>query len=119
MKKRMLTGVLVGALMLPVAAYTQVISGTIAGGVIGGPVGAVVGATIGAVNVALLSDYAASQTWPAYVVPGDVVVGTELPSGVVYYRVPPEYVGPQYYTVVNGHTVLIDPSTRRVIAVVK
>lgn len=119
MKKRMLTGVLVGALMLPVAAYTQVISGTIAGGLIGGPVGAAVGATIGALNVGLFSDYVASQRWPAYVIPGDVDIGSELPSGVVYYRVPPEYLAPQYYTVINGRTVLIDPSTRRVIAVVK
>jgi len=120
MKNRaLIAGVVLGAVMLPVAAYTQVVTGTLLGGVIGGPVGAAVGATIGAVNVVALSDYVATHPHPVYVYNSDVVAGAELPNGVVYYRVPPEYVAPAYYAVVNNHTVLVDPATRRIIQVVK
>ena len=119
MKIRMLTaGVVVGALTLSVAAYGQVLSGAIVGGALGGPVGAVAGAMIGGVNVGLFSDYVATHTVPAYTYDSAVVVGAELPSGIAYYRVPPQYMEPLYYTVVNGHTVLVDPSTRRIVEVV-
>jgi hypothetical protein len=120
MKNRVLAaGVVVGALMLPVAAHAQVVTGTLIGGIIGGPVGAVAGAMIGGINVAAFNDYVATQRWPDYVYTSDVAVGAELPAGVVYYQVPAEYVSPEYYTVVNGHTVLIDPATRRITRVVR
>jgi Protein of unknown function (DUF1236) len=119
MNSRMLkVGVVLGALMLPVAAYPQMISGAIVGGVLGGPIGAVVGTMVGGVNVALLGDYVSTHSVPVYVYNSDVAVGTELPSGVAYYRVPPEYLAPEYYTVVNGHTVLVDPNTRKILAVI-
>ena len=53
-------------------------------------------------------------------VDGDIVVGRELPaSGVDYYEVPAEYKVQKYrYSVINGHTVLVDPSTRRVVEVI-
>ena len=119
MKNRVLAGVVVGALMLPVAAFAQVVTGSVIGGIIGGPVGAVFGAMVGGINVAAFNDYVATQRWPTYVYTSDVVVGAELPPGVVYYRVPADYVSPEYYTVVNGHTVLVDPATHRITQVIR
>jgi hypothetical protein len=119
MKNRMLTtGVVLGALMLPVAAHAQVAAGTIVGGAVGGPVGAVVGATIGAINSTALANYVATHTHPTYVYQGDVVVGAQLPSGVTYYRVPVDYYAPAFYAVVNGHTVLVDPATGKILQVI-
>jgi hypothetical protein len=42
------------------------------------------------------------------------------PGSIVYYRVPPEYgVAPDYrYAMVNRHTVLVDPTTRRIVQIV-
>ena len=120
MKTRILTaGVILGALMLPVAANAQVALGTATGAVLGGPVGAVVGGTIGAINSAAFADYVVARNTPAYVYTSDVVVGAELPSGVTVYEVPANYRTPLYYTVVNNHTVLVDPNTHRIIQVVK
>ena len=120
MKNRMLTvGVVLGALTLPVAANAQVALGTATGAVLGGPVGAVVGGTIGAINSAAFADYVAARNIPAYIYSSDVVVGAELPSAVTVYEVPVSYRTPLYYTVVNNHTVLVDPTTRRIVQVVK
>jgi hypothetical protein len=119
MKNRVLkAGVVLGALMLPVAAHAQVVTGAAIGGILGGPFGAVAGAMIGGVNVAAFSDYVARTTYPVYVYNGDLKVGAELPTGVVYYQVPNKYVAPAYYAVVNGHTVLVNPATHKVIEVV-
>ena len=119
MKNRMLNvGVVVGALMLPVAAHAQVMLGTATGAVLGGPAGAVVGGTIGAINAAAFTDYVAARNWPAYVYNSDVVVGAELPSSMLIYDVPAYYRTPLYYTVVNNHTVLVDPNTRKITQVI-
>ena len=118
MKTRMLTvGVVLGALMLPVAAHAQVVAGTILDAAVGGPVGAAAGAAIGAINAGALSGYVATHTYPTYVYQGDVVVGATLPSGVTYYRVPTDYYAAAYYTVVNGHTVLVDPNSGKILQV--
>ncbi len=119
MKTRVLTaGVILAALMLPVAAHAQVIAGSIVGAAVGGPVGAVAGATIGAINAGALSSYVAAHTYPSYYYQGDVVVGAQLPPGVTYYRVPTDYYGPAYYTVVNDHTVLVDPNSGKILQVI-
>jgi Protein of unknown function (DUF1236) len=119
MKTRVLTaGVILGALMLPVAAHAQVVAGSIVGAAVGGPVGAVAGATIGAINAGALSAYVTAHTYPSYYYQGDVVVGATLPAGVTYYRVPTDYYGPAYYTVVNGHTVLVDPNSGKILQVI-
>ena len=119
MKIRVRTvGVILGALMLPVAANAQMIAGSIVGAAVGGPVGAVAGATIGAINAGALSNYVATHTYPSYVYQGDVVVGATLPAGVSYYRVPADYYGPAYYTVVNNHTVLVDPNSGKILQVI-
>ena len=120
MNKRVLVaGVAIAALMIPIAAQAQVVTGAIVGGVLGGPIGAAVGSMFGAVNVGLFGDYVSKNSYPVYVYDGEVATGTVLPSGTVYYQVPYEYMAPAYYTVVNGHTVLVDPATRKVIQVVK
>jgi len=118
MKTRILTaGVILGALMLPVAANAQVVAGSIVGAAVGGPVGAVAGATLGAINAGALSSYVAAHTYPSYYYQGDVVVGATLPQGVTYYQVPTDYYGPAYYTIVNGHTVLVDPNSGKILQV--
>jgi hypothetical protein len=32
--------------------------------------------------------------------------------------VPSDYYGPAYYTVVNGHTVLVDPASGKIVQVI-
>lgn len=134
MKNRMLTaGVVLGALMLPLAAYAQsgvaagAATGAVGGAIVGGPVGLVVGGIGGAV-VGGIADatqprfrtYVVEQKVPSYAYSSEVVVGAELPAaGVTYYEVPAEYNAPQYrYTVVNNRTVLIDPRTHRIVQVI-
>jgi hypothetical protein len=58
---------------------------------------------------------------PSYRYEREVRVGADLPSrGVTYYEVPREYGVTKYrYTVVNDRTVLVDPSTHRIVQVVE
>ena len=50
----------------------------------------------------------------------DVRVGAELPSDVTFYSVPSEYKVTKYrYAVVNNKTVLVEPSTRKIVEVVE
>lgn len=127
----------VGALVLPVAAQAQGVSGGIDRGArdgerAGGPIGAIVGGTIGGVvggiNGVLGVDdrprfrnYVVEQRRPSYAYREDVRVGAVLPdAGVTYYEVPQEYGARNYrYTVVNDRTVLVDPSTRRIVEIVE
>ncbi len=135
MQNRMLTaGVVVGALMLPLAAYAQsgtttgAVTGAVGGALVAGPVGAVVGGVGGAVvggiadaNQPRFNTYVEKQKRPSYAYSSGVVVGAELPqSGVTYYDVPAEYNAPNYrYTVVNDRTVLVDPKTHRIVQVIR
>lgn len=135
MHNRILTAsAVIGALMLPVAAYAQggavtgAATGAVGGAIIGGPVGAVVGGVGGAVvgGIADTSQprfrsYVVEQRVPSYAYSQEVVVGAELPAaGVTYYQVPAEYAVPQYrYTVVNNRTVLVDPGTRRIVQIIE
>jgi len=135
MKNRILTaGAVVGALMLPVAAYAQggvaagATTGAVGGAIVAGPVGAVVGGVGGAIvggiadaNQPRFRTYVVEQKRPSYAYSSEVVIGAELPEqGVTYYDVPVEYGAPGYrYTVVNNRTVLVDPKTRRVIQVIQ
>jgi hypothetical protein len=119
MKTRILAaGAILGALMLPVAAHAQVVAGSIVGAAVAGPVGAIAGAAIGAINAGALSGYVATHTYPSYYYQGDVAVGATLPPGVTYYRVPADYYAAAYYTVVNGHTVLVDPNSGKILQVI-
>jgi hypothetical protein len=132
--KILTTGAMIGALMLPVAAYAQggavtgATTGAVGGAIVGGPVGAVVGGVGGAV-VGGIADtaqprfrsYVVERRVPSYAYTQQVVVGAELPAaGVTYYEVPAEYAVPQYrYTVVNNRTVLVDPGTRRIVQIIE
>jgi hypothetical protein len=136
MKKQILmTGAVLGALAMPVAAMAQnsgaatgAVTGAVGGAIVGGPIGAVVGGVGGAVVGGIADDsqprfreHVVRERRPSYTYREDLRVGVELPAdGVTYYEVPKEYNAPQYrYTVVNGRTVLVDPRTRRVVQVIE
>jgi len=65
--------------------------------------------------------YVVQQAVPSYTYSSDLAVGTVLPDqGVTYYDVPADYGPTQYrYTVVNSQPVLVEPSSRRVIQVIR
>ncbi len=129
--------VLSGLLTLPLAAQAQGViggseRGAAEGGAAAGPIGAVVGGAVGGVTGGVAGilgadegprfhDYVVRTHRSSYRYAEPVVVGTELPmEGITYYDVPPEYhVAPGYrYTIVNEHTVIVDPRTRHVMQVV-
>ncbi len=102
-------------------------TGAIGGGVIGGPVGAVVGGVVGAIAGGIVGDqqprfreYVVERRVPSYRYRERIAVGTTLPDeGIEYYEVPREYGVERYrYTVVNDRTVLVDPSTRRIVQII-
>ncbi|MFC5422520.1 DUF1236 domain-containing protein [Bosea eneae] len=65
--------------------------------------------------------YVVEQRVPSYTYAEPMAVGTVLPAegGIVYRQVPSEYGAQGYsYTVVNGRTVLVEPSTRRIVQVI-
>ncbi|MEA2915506.1 MAG: hypothetical protein QOJ15_7587 [Bradyrhizobium sp.] len=122
------------ALSLPLASYAQngaaagATTGAVTGAVVGGPVGAAVGAGVGAVAGGIADDtrprfrsYVQERHVPSYRYEREVRVGEDLPSsGVTYYDVPHEYGVTKYrYTVVNDRTVLVDPSTHRIVQVIE
>ncbi len=101
-------------------------TGAIVGAIIGGPVGAAVGGIAGgaaggitghAINPptrvrAYVRD---NQVEPVYL-DGEVVVGAGLPHTVKLYQIPDyEY----RYVYVNREPVLVDPSNRRIVAVLR
>jgi hypothetical protein len=62
-------------------------------------------------------EYVIREGRPSHQYGGDFRVGALLPDrDIAYYEVPAEFKASQYrYTVVNGHAVLVDPITRRVV----
>jgi len=62
-----------------------------------------------------------TQQTPSYAYREEVRVGAVLPeSGVTYYEVPAEYKVQGYrYTVVNDTPVLVEPSSRRIVQIVR
>jgi len=106
---------------------TGAATGAVGGAIVGGPGGAVVGATVGAVAGGIAEDarprfrtYVTGQRHSSYRYQNEIRVGADLPSsGVTYYEVPREYGVTKYrYTVVNDRTVLVDPSTHRIVEVI-
>ena len=121
------------ALSFPMAAYAQdgaaagATSGAVTGAIVGGPVGAAIGAGVGAIAGGINDDsrprfrsYVTERHVPSYRYESEVRIGADLPpSGVTYYDVPREYGVTKYrYTVVNDRTVLVDPSTHRIVQVI-
>src|SRR6202051_186623 len=135
MKLKFLTGATIAAVLaFPLASYAQngaaagATTGAVTGAVVGGPVGAAVGAGVGAVAGVIADDtrprfrsYVQERHVPSYRYEREVRVGEDLPSsGVTYYDVPHEYGVTKYrYTVVNDRTVLVDPSTHRIVQVIE
>jgi uncharacterized protein YcfJ len=135
--KFLLSAAIAAALSFPLAAQAQdgaaagATTGAVTGGMVGGPVGAAVGAAVGAgvgaVAGGIADDtrprfrsYVEERHVPSYRYEREVRVGEDLPSaGVTYYEVPREYGVTRYrYTVVNDRTVLVDPSTHRIVQVI-
>jgi hypothetical protein len=65
--------------------------------------------------------YVTTQKVPSYTYREEVRVGATLPeAGVTYYEVPAEYKVKGYrYTVVNNTPVLVEPSSRRIVQVIR
>ncbi len=103
-------------------------TGAVGGAIVGGPVGAVVGGVVGGIAGGLTEQqqpqfrqYVVQRDIPSYTYQNEVTVGTVLPAqGVRYYEVPEQYGVRDYrYTVVNDRVVLVDPSSRRVVQVIR
>ena len=121
------------ALSLPVAAHAQdgaaagATTGAVTGAIVGGPIGAVIGLGAGAIVGGITDEtrprfrsYVEERRVPSYRYEHEVRVGEDLPPrGVTTYEVPREYGVTKYrYTVVNDRTVLVDPSTHRIVQVI-
>ena len=123
--KLLVTAAVAAALSFPLAAQAQ--DGPAVGAATGAVTGAIVGAGVGAVAGGIADDtwprfrsYVEERHVPSYRYEREVRVGEDLPSaGVTYYEVPREYGVTRYrYTVVNDRTVLVDPSTHRIVQVI-
>ena len=70
-------------------------------------------------NLGRFNTYVRERNIRPYTYSGELAVGGSLPNeGIEYYEVPQEYNVPTYrYTVINGRTVLVDPTTRRVMQI--
>ncbi len=110
---------------------TGAVGGAVAGALIGGPAGALAGAAIGGTAGGVaggvtgaavepppeeVRTYVTSNPVDPVYLEGEVVVGAGLPETVELVPVP-QY---QYqYAYVNGQPVIIDPSTRRIVQVLR
>jgi hypothetical protein len=133
-KKILLAGVVIAALT-PAAAFAQsggaaagAATGAVGGAIVGGPVGAAVGGVTGAIVGGIADQqqpefrqYVTTQSVPSYTYKEEVRVGATLPtSGVTYYEVPAQYKVKGYkYTVVNNTPVLVEPSSHKIVQVIR
>ncbi len=137
MQRKLGIAVLSGLLTLPLGAQAQGVvggaeRGSAEGGAAAGPLGAVVGGVVGGVTGGVAGvlgaddaprfhDYVVRTHRSSYRYAEPVEVGVILPpEGIAYYDVPPDYgVPPGYrYTIINEHTVLVDPRSRRVVQII-
>ena len=108
---------LAAAISAPLAAQAQ---GTVIvedRGTVGGPY---IG--IPSEQVTRFREYVVHERVPSYTYREPVQVGVVLPDeGVTYYEVPERFHvrGHYRYTVINGQPVLVEPSTRRVVEVIR
>ena len=108
---------------VPGGAEKGAAQGNAAAGPVGGGAGDVSGSTglVGADQASRFRDYALREHRSAIQFDERLQPGVRLPlAGVTYYAVPPEFgVSPRYrYTIVNGHAVIVDPTSRRVVQVI-
>jgi hypothetical protein len=137
MKRQILAAAaLATVIALPMTAQAQgtvrgAAEGADAGARAAGPIGAVVGGTVGAVAGTVggilgvderprFREYVVEEHIPSYTYREPVRVGVVLPEeGITYYEVPARFHVRGYrYTVINGHAVLVEPRTRRVVQVI-
>lgn len=103
-------------------AATGAVTGALIGGPIGAAVGAAAGAAVGGTAGAVIDPPETVRTYvttnqvePVYL-EGEVVVGAGLPETVELVEIPDyEY----RYVYVNGVPVLVEPSTRRIVYVLR
>ena len=137
MKRFTLLLITAATFALPVTAQAQgtirgAEEGAAVGGNAAGPLGAIVGGAVGAATGTVggilgvddrprFREYVVRERRPSYAYRDEVRVGAVLPGdGVTYYDVPQEYGASEYrYTVVNGRTVLVEPSSRRIVEIVE
>lgn len=135
MSKKILLAGAVLASLAPAAAFAQsggaaagAATGAVGGAVVGGPVGAAVGGVTGAIVGGIADQqqpefrtYVTTQKVPSYTYKEEVRVGAVLPeSGVTYHEVPAQYKVKGYkYTVVNNTPVLVEPSSHKIVQVIK
>ncbi len=107
-------------------AVTGGVTGAVAGAIVGGPVGAVVGGGAGVIAGGAagtvidpperVRTYVRSNEFEPVYLDGEVVVGAGLPETVVLRDIPDyEY----RYVYVNGQPVLVEPSSRRIVYVMR
>ena len=135
MSKKILLAGAVLASLAPAAAFAQSggaavggATGAAAGAIVGGPVGAAVGGVTGAIAGGIADQqkpefrqYVTTRKVPSYTYKEEVRVGAVLPeSGVTLHEVPAQYKVKGYrYTVVNNTPVLVEPSTRKIVQVIR
>lgn len=105
-----------------VGAGVGIVSGAATGALVGGPIGAVVGGVVGGVaGVAVdppkeVKTYVRTQHADSVTYEGSTDVGQVLPETVAVYDVPK--FERYRWSYINGHRVLIDRKTRKVISVI-
>lgn len=135
MSKKFLLASVVLATLAPAAAFAQsggaaagAATGAVGGAIVGGPVGAAVGGVTGAIVGGIADQqqpefrqYVTTQKVPSYSYREEVRVGAVLPeAGVTYHEVPAEYKVKGYrYTVVNNTPVLVEPSSRKIVQIIR
>jgi uncharacterized protein YcfJ len=133
-KKILLAGAIL-ATLAPAAAFAQsggaaagAATGAVGGAIVGGPVGAAVGGAAGAIAGGIADQqqpefrqYVTTQKVPSYTYKEEVRVGAVLPeTGVTYHEVPTQYKVKGYrYTVVNDTPVLVEPSSRKIVQIIR
>lgn len=118
MRNRMIVIAVLAAAALPLSAQAQRV--IVEEGVTTGFAGPGAG-VITDVQRPRFRAYIVEENIPSYTVDVPIAVGTVLPdAGVTYYDVPQQFGATTYrYTVVNDHSVLVDPRTRRVMQVIE
>ena len=125
-------GIATGILLASTSAFAQsstvngAAGGAVTGAIVGGPAGAAVGGVAGAAIGAAIDPppqkvvtYVQQAPAPTtrVVVKEKVVVGRSLPETVVVTPVPDD---PKYaYAIVNDQRVIVEPSSRKVIQVIR
>lgn len=125
-------GIAAGILLASTSAFAQqstvtgAVGGAATGAIVGGPVGAAVGGIVGGVAGSVIDPpppkvvtYVEQAPAPAerVVVKEKVVVGQPLPETVAVTPIPDD---PKYaYAIVNDQRVIVEPSSRTVIQVIK